>query len=168
MTRREDDAVGRARRRPVVAVVAGLLALGAWVALLLHLVSVSTHAHGTHGHDDVAVLLRPGVPEAVALAEGPPGIALYLAMWATMMVAMMFPVSAYVFQLYADDLVDDPRGRRLAGIVAFVGTYTLVWSATGLIPLGFNALVPIVDLAARGWGFFGAALLINVIIMLSK
>ena len=60
--------------------------------------------------------------------------AVFLAMWATMMVAMMFPTIAPIVLLHR--LVVRRRGQGLAPTVAFAGGYLLVWTAVGVVPLG--------------------------------
>jgi predicted metal-binding membrane protein len=57
----------------------------------------------------------------------------FLAMWTTMMVAMMFPTVAPIVLLHR--LVVRRRGQGLLPTVAFGGGYLLVWAATGVVPL---------------------------------
>lgn len=57
----------------------------------------------------------------------------FLAMWTTMMVAMMFPTVAPIVLLHR--LVVRRRGQGALPTVAFGGGYLLVWSAVGLVPL---------------------------------
>jgi predicted metal-binding membrane protein len=59
--------------------------------------------------------------------------AVFLAMWATMMVAMMFPTIAPIVLLHR--LVVRRRGQGAAPTVAFGGGYLLVWTAVGVVPL---------------------------------
>lgn len=59
--------------------------------------------------------------------------AVFLGMWATMMVAMMFPTIAPIVLLHR--LVVRRRGHGIAPTVAFGGGYLLVWTATGVVPL---------------------------------
>src|SRR3954447_19499772 len=59
--------------------------------------------------------------------------AVFLAMWATMMVAMMFPTIAPIVLLHR--LVVRRRGHGLAPTFAFGGGYLLVWTAVGVVPL---------------------------------
>ena len=62
----------------------------------------------------------------------------FLAMWITMMVAMMFPTIAPIVLLHR--MVIRRRGGGRAATVAFVAGYLLVWAAVGLVPLaGFLA-----------------------------
>lgn len=57
----------------------------------------------------------------------------FLAMWATMMVAMMFPTIAPIVLLHR--LVVRRRGEGALPTVAFTGGYLVVWTLAGLIPL---------------------------------
>jgi predicted metal-binding membrane protein len=59
--------------------------------------------------------------------------AFFLSMWATMMVAMMFPTVAPIVLLHR--LVVRKRGQGILPTVAFGGGYLLVWTAAGLVPL---------------------------------
>lgn len=61
------------------------------------------------------------------------GTAVFLGMWATMMVAMMFPTIAPIVLLHR--MVMRRQGRGLAATVAFGGGYLAIWSVTGLVPL---------------------------------
>ena len=57
----------------------------------------------------------------------------FLAMWVTMMVAMMFPTIAPVVLLHR--MVIRRQGGGPAATVSFVGGYLLVWAVAGVIPL---------------------------------
>lgn len=159
-TRSTTDRPGSRRRR--VALATTLLAMVAWIVLFWHLASGTGRTHAGHalGQHGSTSLLQPGVPEAIALDGGLVGVALYLLMWGTMMVAMMFPSAALRFQRYADSLRGRPPRRRLAGIAAFVGTYAVVWTVTGVVPLAVNAVVPVAAVASSGWGLLGLALVL--------
>jgi predicted metal-binding membrane protein len=58
---------------------------------------------------------------------------MFLAMWVTMMVAMMFPTIAPIVLLHR--LVIRRHGGGIAPTVTFVGGYLLVWAMIGLAPL---------------------------------
>lgn len=58
---------------------------------------------------------------------------LFLAMWTSMMVAMMFPTVAPIVLLHR--MVVRKQGGRLAPTVEFGAGYLLVWSAFGVVPL---------------------------------
>lgn len=57
----------------------------------------------------------------------------FLAMWLTMMVAMMFPTIAPIVLLHR--VVMQKQGAGLGPTVAFVGGYLFAWTLAGLIPL---------------------------------
>lgn len=61
------------------------------------------------------------------------GAAVFLAMWTTMMVAMMFPTIAPIVLLHR--LVMRRQARGLAPTVTFTAGYLAVWSAVGVVPL---------------------------------
>ena len=58
----------------------------------------------------------------------------FLLMWVTMMVAMMFPTIAPIVLLHR--LVMRRRGVGISPTMVFVAGYLLVWAALGVIPLG--------------------------------
>jgi predicted metal-binding membrane protein len=60
-------------------------------------------------------------------------VGVFLGMWVTMMVAMMFPAIAPIVLLHR--MVIRKQGRGLAPTVAFAGGYLAVWSVSGLVPL---------------------------------
>lgn len=78
----------------------------------------------------------------------------FLAMWVTMMVAMMFPTIAPVVLLHR--MVLRRRGEGPALSVAFAGGYLLVWAAVGVIPLfaliGFRQVAEGSSWVARAGG----------------
>lgn len=153
----------RRGQSPAVAVFTYAVTLLAWLALFLHdPIEDAAVAHEVLGTHHVAPLRAsdPGVMEAVALADGPFGVLHYLAMWGLMMVAMMYPSSAGVFQWYADVRARLQPVDAVRGVATFVAVYTLVWVAVGLVPLAVNAVVPLAALAST-WGplYFGVALL---------
>lgn len=57
----------------------------------------------------------------------------FLAMWVTMMVAMMFPTIAPIVLMHR--MVMQRHGGGISLTVAFVAGYLLVWTAAGLVPL---------------------------------
>jgi predicted metal-binding membrane protein len=59
--------------------------------------------------------------------------ALFMSMWITMMVAMMFPTIAPIVLLHR--MVLRKRGEGLLPTVVFAGGYLVVWTAVGLLPL---------------------------------
>lgn len=65
------------------------------------------------------------------------GLPLFMAMWLTMMVAMMFPTIAPM--VLAHRAIVLRRGEGWRSTAAFVLGYLLVWTAIGLIPLAIFA-----------------------------
>jgi predicted metal-binding membrane protein len=61
------------------------------------------------------------------------GAGVFLAMWMTMMAAMMLPTVAPV--VVTHHAVASQRGEGGFSTIAFVAGYLLVWSATGIVPL---------------------------------
>jgi len=78
-----------------------------------------------------------GMVQGLAQVGGPVSFDMaapvFLAMWVTMMVAMMFPTIAPIVLLHR--MVVRRHGGRRAATVSFVGGYLLVWAAVGLVPL---------------------------------
>ena len=74
-----------------------------------------------------------GLAQVGSSAEFDMAAPVFLAMWVTMMVAMMFPTIAPIVLLHR--LVIRRRGGGVAPTVSFVGGYLLVWAAVGLVPL---------------------------------
>lgn len=144
----------RLRRIPIIAIVTYGIALTAWIAIIRRWLPMPEMVPGLQMSD-------PGAPEAVALSNGPAGIGLYLVMWSVMMVAMMYPSSMPLFRMYYNTLDEATRAESVACVGAFMGTYALVWAATGVIPLVVNTLVPIAAIANRnGALLFGGTLVI--------
>jgi predicted metal-binding membrane protein len=140
------------RRVPVVALVTYGAALLAWVTLVQRWLPMPGSAPGMRMSD-------PGAPEAMALSNGPVGIGLYLFMWGVMMVAMMYPSSVPLFRLYYRTLDGASTTGKAARVGVFMGTYALVWTLTGVVPLVVNAAVPIAAVASeRGPLLFGGTL----------
>ena len=103
----------------------------------------------------------PGAPEAIALSNGGTGIGLYLVMWGVMMIAMMYPSSVPLFRLYYRTLDGTTNVGKVSRMGAFMGTYALVWTLTGVVPLLVNVAVPIATIADDSGGFLvGATLLL--------
>ncbi|WP_265111343.1 DUF2182 domain-containing protein [Halosolutus halophilus] len=144
------------RRAPIVALVTYVVALLAWTAVVGRWLPMPGGAA-----DAEIQMSEPGAPEAMALSNGLTGIGLYLVMWGVMMIAMMYPSSIPLFRLYSTTLEGTTTAGKAARIGAFVGTYSLIWTATGVVPLLVNALVPIVSLAnSHGGLLMGGALVL--------
>jgi predicted metal-binding membrane protein len=140
------------RRLPRVALVTSVIAVLAWVAIVQRWLPMAGSGMGMR-------MSAPGAPEAMALANGPTGLLLYLLMWGVMMVAMMYPSSVPLFQLYYRTLDGVTAAGKAARVGAFMGTYALVWTLVGVVPLAVNAAVPIASLAGdRATLLFGGTL----------
>lgn len=142
------------RRAPIAVLVTYAVALLAWAAVVGRWLPMP-------GGTGDAQLSDPGVPEVTALSNGATGIGLYLLMWGVMMIAMMYPSSVPLVRLYAQTLEGATAAGKAARVGAFLGTYALVWTLTGVVPLAVNALVPIASLAnAHGGLLLGGTLLL--------
>ncbi|SEO25270.1 Predicted metal-binding membrane protein [Halogranum amylolyticum] len=141
---------------PVVALATYLIALSAWVALVSRWLPMPGGDAGASMQ-----MSDPGIPEAMALSNGLVGVVLYLLMWGVMMVAMMYPSSVPLFRLYYRTLDGTSRREKATRVGAFVGTYTLVWTLTGVVPLLVNAVAPIASLSTDHTGLlWGGTLLL--------
>ncbi|MBV0923083.1 DUF2182 domain-containing protein [Halomicroarcula limicola] len=130
------------QRAPTVALVTYVIALLAWVAVVERWLPMV----GSDGGMEMQ-MSAPGAPEAMALSNGLPGVGLYLVMWGVMMVAMMYPSSVPLFRMYHRTIAGATRSGRAARLAAFMGTYALVWTLTGVVPLAVNAVVPVAAVA---------------------
>lgn len=74
------------------------------------------------------------------------GAVIFLAMWLTMMVAMMFPTIGPM--VLAHRMVVAHRGEGIGATVAFVAGFLMVWTAVGMIPL--SVLFAFRNVAASG------------------
>ncbi|WP_435344930.1 DUF2182 domain-containing protein [Haloarchaeobius sp. HRN-SO-5] len=153
-----------ARRIPFVALVTYVVALSAWAAIVGRWLPMPGGAMGMQMQ-----MSDPGVPEAMALSNGLTGIALYMGMWAAMMIAMMYPTSVPLFRLYYRTLDGTTTTGKAARVGAFMGTYALVWTLTGVVPLVVNAVLPIATLATEYTGLLmGGTLLLLASYQLSS
>ncbi|MGH8850736.1 MAG: DUF2182 domain-containing protein [Casimicrobiaceae bacterium] len=74
--------------------------------------------------------------------QGDMSAGVFLAMWVTMMAAMMLPSAAPMVLAHLG--VTRRRGRGIASTFVFVAGYLLVWSAIGVIPLvAYKAFAPL-------------------------
>lgn len=141
---------------PIIALVTYVIALLAWLAIINRWLPMPGEAM-----DMPMQMSDPGVPEAMALANGLTGAGLYLVMWAVMMIAMMYPSSVPLFRLYYKTIEGTTKAGKAARVGAFMGTYALVWTLTGLVPLVVNAVVPLATIANQYTGFLmGGTLLL--------
>lgn len=149
------------RRLPSVALVSYGIALLAWVAIVTRWLPMPGSTPGLHMSD-------PGAPEAMALSNGLAGVGLYLFMWGVMMIAMMYPSSVPLFRMYYKTLDGTTTAGKATRVSAFMATYALVWTLTGVIPLLVNAVAPIHVLAAEhGTLLFGGTLVLLSVYQLS-
>jgi predicted metal-binding membrane protein len=149
------------RRVPVVGLVTYSIALLAWVAVVERWLPMPGTVPGLRMSD-------PGAPEAMALANGLSGVGLYLVMWGVMMIAMMYPSSVPLFRIYSNTLEGTTTAQKVGRVSVFVGTYTLVWTSTGVVPLVVNAAVPLATVANQhSTPLFGGTLLLLSVYQLS-
>ncbi|WP_222914354.1 DUF2182 domain-containing protein [Natrinema sp. SYSU A 869] len=142
------------RRIPTVALVTYVIALLAWGVVIGRWLPMPGGARDMQMSD-------PGAPEAMALSNGVTGIGLYLLMWGVMMVAMMYPSSVPLFRLYAKTLEGTTATGKAARVGAVMGTYALLWTLTGVVPLIVNTVVPVGTLATEHGGLLlGGTLLL--------
>lgn len=158
MTIRESEDRGLSiRQLPLIALVMYGIALVAWALILWQWVPMPG---GEISEIDMQ-MSDPGVPEAMAIGHGAAGVSLYLLMWGTMMIAMMYPSTVPLFRLYSGTLQDLSKTAKAARLGALLGVYTLIWTLTGLVPLAVNSVVPIAALASdRGLLLFGGVLVV--------
>jgi predicted metal-binding membrane protein len=142
-----------ARQRHPIVLFTYSVALLAWILLATRGLPVPGLAMAMH-------MSAPGTPEAMALSDGTMGVGLYLLVWGIMMTAMMYPSSAHAFRAYYDAEVPTTKARKTAAVVVMMGTYTLVWLLTGVIPLAFNLVVPIAAITPENHVFLLAATLL--------
>jgi predicted metal-binding membrane protein len=100
---------------------------------------------------DDAISMRAmamGLGQIGTLSQGEMGIPIFMAMWMTMMVAMMLPTVAPI--VLAHLAVMRRQGRGIAATLVFVAGYLAVWSAIGIIPLdAYVAMSSLPDTAAH-------------------
>jgi predicted metal-binding membrane protein len=63
------------------------------------------------------------------------------------MVAMMYPSSVPLFRMYSNTLKGMAKAEKAGRVTVFMGTYALVWTLMGIVPLIVNAVVPIAAVA---------------------
>lgn len=82
------------------------------------------------------------------------GAAVFIGMWLTMMVAMMFPTMGPM--VIAHRMVTRKRGESWTSTLTFVGGYLVVWTAAGVLP--FAAVVAFAKLPSGPAGLWIAPL----------
>lgn len=127
--------------RPAVP-VADALVLSLAAALWLVLLEGGLPGLGPAPAGLDAPMAAPGVPEAMAVANGLSGGSAYLLMWGTMMVAMMLPSLVPVVRRYRERLCC-ARNVFAPAIASFLLAYGLVWTAVGVVPLAVESTVSI-------------------------
>ncbi len=141
---------------PVVGLITYVIALLAWLTIINRWLPMPGG-----GMDTPMQMSDPGVPEAMAITNGLTGAGLYLIMWGVMMIAMMYPSSVSLFRLYYKTIEGTTRRGKAARVGAFMGTYALVWTLTGIVPLLVNTVVPLATIANQYTGFLmGGTLLL--------
>lgn len=88
-------------------------------------------------------MAAPGVPEAMGTTNGLGGVIAYLLGWGVMMSAMMYPSMIPLARRYADELDDERPEDAVGYLTATFGTYSLVWAATGVVPLLVDAVLDV-------------------------
>jgi len=116
------SAYGVLQRRATVATVAILLGLAgiAWWSTV-------------GSSRDMAAMVQ-GVASVGVAMPFDMTVLVFMAMWTTMMVAMMFPTIAPIVLLHR--MVVRRRGEGTLPTVAFAGGYLAIWALVGLVPLG--------------------------------
>lgn len=125
---------------PIIAIVTYIITLSAWIAIVGRFFPMSSTTNNLQMTD-------PGAPEAIAISNGISGILLYLIMWGIMMVAMMYPSSVPLFQMYYNTIQGTTKIGKTTRIFTFMATYAVVWTLTGIFPLALNSLIPITYIA---------------------
>jgi predicted metal-binding membrane protein len=114
-------AYGVLERRATITTIAILLGLAglAWWSTLGTARGMSSMVQG-FAHVGTAMPFATGAP-------------LFVAMWTTMMVAMMFPTIAPIVLLHR--MVLRRRGEGIVSTVAFGAGYLAIWASVGVLPL---------------------------------
>ena len=101
------------------------------VAILLALAGVAWWATVDNRHDMSSMV--QGFAHVGTAMPFDMSAAVFMSMWATMMVAMMFPTVAPIVLLHR--MVVRRRGQGISRTVAFGGGYLAIWITIGLVPL---------------------------------
>lgn len=143
-----------ARERNLILAILLALAIVAWVVLLRE--ASGGEMSGMSSANDTERAEGPG--PALDLSMGA-SAALFIGMWAAMMVGMMFTAAAPMILMYART----QRGQPLNTTI-FTGAYIVVWVAFGavafLFAVAIEGLVEGSGFLARHWGRFGGALIV--------
>src|SRR6266567_6405827 len=104
------------------------------LAVVIALIALSALAWRSTVHDALSMrgmVMRLG--QIGWLAQGDMTVGVFLAMWVTMMVAMMLPTVAPMVLAHLG--VARRLGRGGAPTLVFIAGYLIVWSAIGVVPL---------------------------------
>lgn len=85
----------------------------------------------------------------MAMSIGMMSAGLFLLTWIVMMIAMMFPSVAPMTLAFAS--ITHSRGQGYLPTAAFVAGYIAVWTAAGLIPLGFAQAINVLWMTPPPW-----------------
>jgi predicted metal-binding membrane protein len=117
------------------------------LAVVVLLGALSALAWRTTIHDALSMRgMVMGLGQIGWLADGDMSVGVFLAMWATMMAAMMLPTVAPMTLAHLG--VARRGGRGIYPTLAFIAGYVLVWSAIGVVPLiVYKAFAPLSESA---------------------
>jgi predicted metal-binding membrane protein len=120
-----------------------LLSRRANLAIVVALFALSALAWRSTIQDAVSMRgMVMGLGHIGWLAQGDMSAGVFLAMWVTMMMAMMLPAVAPMVLAHLG--VTRRRGRGIAPTLVFIVGYLLVWSAIGAVPLfAYKAFAPL-------------------------
>ena len=111
-----------------------LLSRRANLAIVIALFALSALAWRSTIQDAVSMRgMVMGLGQIGWLAQGDMSAGVFLAMWVTMMVAMMLPAVAPMVLAHLG--VTRRRGHGIVPTLVFIAGYLLVWSAIGAVPL---------------------------------
>ena len=127
----------------------GLLSWRINLAVVIVLLALSVLAWSSTIEQAVSMSgMVMGLGQIGTLAQGDMSVGIFLAMWVTMMVAMMLPTTAPIVLVHL--AVNRRQGRGVFPTVLFVAAYLLVWSAIGVMPLlAYKAFAHVADDAAQ-------------------
>jgi predicted metal-binding membrane protein len=146
-TTRPRAAIGRPAALATVAALVGLAVI-AWLLTVRQAMDMRSMVTGVA---DVGTVMPNDMSAPV-----------FMTMWVTMMVAMMFPTIAPM--VLAHRMVVTKRAGGSLASIAFVAGYLVLWTVAGIIPLAlflaFNNLAPTSPLASSLPRIAGATLLV--------
>jgi predicted metal-binding membrane protein len=122
------------RARLAVAIVLLVLSVLAWLSTIDQAISMNG--------------MVMGLGQIGGRAQGDMSPGIFLAMWVTMMVAMMLPTTAPI--VLAHLAITRRQGRGVYPTLVFIAAYLLVWSAIGVVPLiAYKAFAQLTGEAAQ-------------------